>query len=172
MIESYEGKAPVIHASAYVHPMATVIGEVEIGQQSSIWPAAVLRGDDGLIRIGDQSSVQDGSVLHTTTDKSRVIVGNRVTVGHNVTLHGGIVSDDVIVGMGSIILDNAHIGPHVIVGAGTLVPMGKQVPSGVLIVGAPFRVVRELTDDDLAWIDESWRSYTDRTKRFRARDGL
>ena len=169
MIEAMPPHTPVIHPTAYVHDAAVVIGEVEIGAQSSIWPAAVLRGDDGLIRVGERSSVQDGSVVHTTTGKSVSVGGDRVTVGHNVTLHGATVEDDVIVGMGSILLDNAHIGRHVVVGAGTLVPMGKRVPDGVLIVGSPFRVVRALTEQDLEWIEFSWRSYVERAARFASR---
>ena len=169
MIEALPPHTPKIHPTAYVHDAAVVIGEVEIGAQSSIWPAAVLRGDDGLIQVGERTSVQDGSVIHTTTGKSVSIVGDRVTVGHNVTLHGATVEDDVIVGMGSILLDNAHIGRNVIVGAGTLVPMGKRVPDGVLIVGSPFRVVRSLTEQDLEWIEFSWRSYVERAERFASR---
>ena len=170
MIEPLPPHDPVIDPTAYVHSAAVVIGEVEIGAQSSIWPGAVLRGDDGLIRIGSQTSIQDGTVVHTTAGKSVSIVGSRVTVGHNAIVHGATVEDDCIVGMGSILLDNCHIGRNVIVGAGCLVPMGKRVPDGVLIVGSPFRVVRKLTDRDLEWIDHSWRSYVERTARFAARD--
>jgi carbonic anhydrase/acetyltransferase-like protein (isoleucine patch superfamily) len=168
MIETLPPHTPVIDPTAYVHSAAVVIGEVEIGAQSSIWPGAVLRGDDGLIRIGSQTSVQDGTVVHTTAGKSRSIVGDRVTIGHNAIIHGAVVDDDVIVGMGAILLDNAHIGSHVIVGAGALVPMGKRVPDGVLIVGSPFRIVRELTDEDRGWIDYSWRTYVERTERFKS----
>ncbi len=119
-----------------------------------------------MIRIGEGTSIQDGAVVHTTAGKSMSIVGDRVTVGHNVTVHGATVEDDIIVGMGSILLDNCHISRNVIVGAGTLVPMGKVVPEGVLVFGSPFRVVRELTDKDLEWIDSSWKSYVERAARF------
>ena len=170
MIEPLSPHEPVVHPSAYVHSAAVVIGEVEIGAESSIWPGAVLRGDDGLIRIGAATSIQDGAVVHTTAGKSVSLVGDRVTVGHNAIVHGATVDDDVIVGMGSILLDNCHIGRHVIVGAGTLVPMGKRVPDGVLIVGSPFRVVRQLTEEDLEWIEYSWKSYVERSIRFAARD--
>lgn len=170
MIEPLHPHVPWVDPSAYVHAAAVVIGEVTIGAQSSIWPGAVLRGDDGLIQIGAQTSIQDGTVVHTTAGKSVSVVGDRVTVGHNAIVHGATVRDDVIVGMGSILLDNCHIGRHVIVGAGTLVPMGKRVPDGVLIVGSPFRVVRELTEEDLQWIEYSWKSYVERTARFAARD--
>ena len=109
-LEPYRAHAPQIDATAYVHAAATVIGWVEVGAQSSIWPTAVLRGDDGAIRIGAQTSIQDGSVVHMTTGLSEVSVGDRVTVGHKVILHGCKVEDECLIGMGAIILDNAVIG--------------------------------------------------------------
>jgi len=170
VIESYLGESPVIAPSAYVHAAATVIGQVEIQAEASIWPCAVLRGDDGLIRIGARSSIQDGSVAHTTTELSQTLIGEQVTVGHNVTLHGCIVEANSIIGMGSILLDNCHIGERVLVGAGTLVPSNKQIPDGVLVLGQPARVIRELTDEELEWIQFSWRSYVERAHRFASRD--
>ena len=164
MIEPYLGELPVIDPTAYVHDRATIIGKVTIGAECSIWPGVVMRGDDGRIVIGKQTSVQDGTVVHLTEGMSETMVGDRVTVGHNVTLHGCIVEDDVIVGMGSILLDNARIGKGSIVGAGTLVPMNKTVPSGVLVLGNPFKVVRELTDKDRQWIEFSWRTYVDKAR--------
>src|SRR5256885_673851 len=162
MIESFQGIAPVIDLTAFVHDRATLIGKVTIGPQSSIWPGAVLRGDDGRIVIGAKTSVQDGSVVHLTEGLSETVVGDRVTVGHLVTLHGCRVEDDVIVGMGSILLDNARIGKGTIVGAGTLVPMNKTVPAGVLVLGNPFQVVRELTEKDRQFIEFSWRAYVEK----------
>lgn len=168
MIEPYLGESPVIDPSAFVHPAATLIGKVTIGAECSIWPGVVMRGDDGRIVIGSQTSVQDGTVVHLTEGLSESIVGSRVTVGHNVTLHGCVVEDDVIVGMGSILLDNARIGKGSIVGAGTLVPMNKTVPPGVLVLGNPFKVVRELTDKDRQWIEFSWRSYVEKARNHAA----
>lgn len=168
MIEPYLGERPVIDPTAFVHAGATVIGKVTIGAECSIWPGAVLRGDDGRIVVGPQTSIQDGTVVHLTEDLSETIIGARVTVGHNVTLHGCVVEDEVIVGMGSILLDNARVGKGSIVGAGTLVPMNKTIPSGVLALGNPFRVVRELTEKDRAWIAFSWRSYVEKSRRYAA----
>ena len=165
MIEPFLGELPLIDPTAWVHDRATLIGKVTIGAESSVWPGAVLRGDDGRIVIGPQTSVQDGTVIHTTEGLSETIVGARVTVGHNVILHGCIVEEDVIVGMGSILLDNARIGKGTILGAGTLVPMNKTVPSGVLALGNPFRVVRELTDKDRQWIEFSWRTYVEKARK-------
>lgn len=168
MIEPYLGDVPQIDPTAFVHDRATLIGKVTIGPECSIWPGVVMRGDDGRIVIGPQTSVQDGTVVHLTEGMSETMVGARVTVGHNVTLHGCVVEDEVIVGMGSILLDNARIGKRSIVGAGTLVPMNKTVPSGVLVLGNPFRVVRELTEKDYQWIEFSWRSYVDKAQKHAA----
>lgn len=165
MIENYLDFEPQIDESAWVHAAATVIGRVRIGPESSIWPAAVLRGDDGEIVIGSQTSVQDGCVVHLTSNLSNTHVGDRVTIGHNATIHGCTIGNDCIIGMGSILLDNARIGNHVIVGAGTLIPMNKEIPDGVLVVGNPFRVVRELRDADREWIDFSWRHYVENARR-------
>jgi carbonic anhydrase/acetyltransferase-like protein (isoleucine patch superfamily) len=167
MIETFEGVSPIIDPTAFVHAAATLIGKITIGAESSVWPGVVMRGDDGNIVVGTQSSIQDGTVVHLTDQLSNTIVGNRVTVGHNVILHGCIVEDEVIVGMGSILLDNARIGKGSILGAGSLVPMNKTVPSGVLAFGNPFKVVRELTDKDRQWIEFSWRSYVDKMKLHR-----
>lgn len=167
MLESYLEHRPVVDPTAFVHARATLIGQVEVGAESSIWPGVVMRGDDGRIVIGKQTSVQDGTVVHLTDGLSSTIVGDRVTVGHNVILHGCVVEDEVIVGMGSILLDNARIGKGTIVGAGTLVPMNKTVPSGVLVLGNPFRVVRELTEKDRQFIGFSWMSYVEKAKLHR-----
>jgi carbonic anhydrase/acetyltransferase-like protein (isoleucine patch superfamily) len=164
MIEAFQGILPQIDPTAWVHSMATLIGKVTVGPESSIWPGSVLRGDDGRIVIGAQTSVQDGSVVHLTENMSETIVGDRVTVGHNVILHGCVVDSDTIIGMGSILLDNAKVGKGSIVGAGTLVPMNKTVPPGVLVLGNPFKVVRELTDKDRQWIEFSWRTYVDKAR--------
>lgn len=167
MIETYQGHTPQIDPSAWVHALASVIGKVTIGRESSIWPHVTLRGDDGRIVIGEQTSVQDGSVIHLTEDLSETIVGNRVTVGHNVTLHGCVVEDECIVGMGSVLLDNCRIGAGTIVGAGTVIPMNKKIPPGVLVLGNPFRVVRELAEKDRQFIEFSWRSYVAKLKLHR-----
>lgn len=167
MLETFQGSAPAVDPTAFVHDRATVIGKVVIGPESSVWPHVTMRGDDGRIVIGSQTSIQDGSVVHLTDGLSETMVGNRVTVGHNVTLHGCIVEDDVIVGMGSILLDNARIGRGTIVGAGTVIPMNKVIPAGVLVLGNPFRVVRELTEKDHQFIEFSWRAYVEKLKQHR-----
>ncbi len=168
MIERFESHAPVVPASAFVHATAAVIGDVVLGEQSSVWPAASLRGDHGPIRIGARTSIQDGSVAHTTGGLSEVVVGDGCTIGHRVILHGCRVADHVLVGMGAILLDNCELSEWTLVGAGTLVTARKKFPPGVMILGNPGKVVRELTEDERRWIDMSWRTYVDFTARFLA----
>ncbi len=171
MIEPYLQYTPEIDPTAYVHKAATIIGRVKIGKEASVWPCAVLRGDDGPITIGAQSSIQDGTVVHLTHHFSTVEVGERVTVGHNACLHGCTIGEETIVGMGSILMDNCKVGKNVIIGAGTVVPMNKTIPDGVLVFGNPFKIVRELNEKDLKFIDYSWKWYVEQGATFAERDG-
>ncbi len=171
MIESYLQYKPEIDPSAYLHKACTIIGRVKVEAEVSIWPGAVLRGDDGPILIRKQSNIQDGTVVHLTHDFSGVDVGERVTVGHNACLHGCRIGNETIVGMGSILMDNCEIGSHVIIGAGTVIPMRKKVPDGVLIFGNPFKIVRDLTDKDLRMIEYSWKWYVEQGRTYAERDG-
>lgn len=170
MQEPFEGHQPQIDPEAFVHRAAVVIGEVTLGALSSVWPTATLRGDDGPIRIGARSSIQDGTVIHNTEGLSTTTVGDRVTVGHRVILHGCTVGDDCIIGMGCIILDNAVIEPGCIVGAGALIPPGKRVETGTVVIGNPMRVLRACTPEDHASIEFSWREYVKRVGQYRVRD--
>ena len=171
MLECFESHVPKVDASAFVHSAAILIGEVEVGPESSVWPTATLRGDDGPIRIGARTSVQDGAVVHNTEGLSTTTVGDRVTVGHRVILHGCTIGDDCIIGMGCIILDNAVVEPGCIVGAGAVIPPGKRVKAGTVVVGNPMRVLRTCTDKDTEFIEYSWREYVKRVAQYRARDG-
>lgn len=159
MIEPFQGCWPEIHPTAFVHPSAIVIGKVKIGPHASIWPTAVLRGDDGEIVIGEGTSIQDGCVVHLTYGLSKTTIGAYVTVGHRVVLHGCTVGERCIIGMGSVLLDNAEVAERVILGAGSLLPPGKKLPSGVLAFGNPAKVARELTSSDLEGIERSWQGY-------------
>lgn len=172
MIEPFEQHQPHIDPAAYVHAAATIIGEVTVGAESSVWPGATLRGDDGPIIIGAQTSIQDGSVLHNTEGHSTTRVGNRVTVGHRAVLHGCTVEDECIIGMGCIILDNAVVERGSIVGAGALVPPGKRVRAGTVVVGNPSQLLRECSADDTKFIAYSWGEYVKRVAQYRARDGV
>ena len=170
MIESYEGVFPEIHEEAFVHSSSVVIGHVVVGKESTLWPNTTLRGDDGKIVIGERTSIQDNTVIHMTENLSSTQIGNQVTVGHGVVLHGCQVGDNVIVGMGSTLLDNAVIGENSIVGANSLVTANKTFPPGSLIMGSPAKVVRPLTEKEMSWIEYSWKRYVEQGRRYRKRD--
>ena len=168
MLEALRGKHPLVDPTAFVHASAVLIGEVTVGPRASIWPAAVLRGDDGAIVIGADTSIQDGTVIHATEGVSHTTVGARVTVGHKVILHGCTIGDDCLIGMGSLVLDNAVVEPWSFVAAGTLIPPNKVVRSGEMVMGNPFRVVRSLTPKDREWIEYAWTVYVKRAKEYMA----
>lgn len=153
-VRSFEGLTPVLGEGVFVDQSAVVIGDVEIGAHSSIWPMTVVRGDIHRIRIGERTSIQDGSVVHVThagpfnPDGFPCTIGNDVTVGHKVMLHGCTIQDRVLVGMGATVMDGAVVESDVIIGAGSLVAPGKTLNSGWLYVGSPARAVRQLTDEE------------------------
>lgn len=138
---------PALHPTAFVAAGAVIIGSVEVGAESSIWYGSILRGDINRIIVGTQSNVQDGCVLHVSDDYP-CILGERVTVGHRAVVHACTVEDEVLIGMGAIILDGAVIGARSIVAAGALVTKGKIIPEGSLVVGSPARVIRSLTAEE------------------------
>src|SRR5690606_32261559 len=164
-IRPYQDKRPLLGERVYVDPSAVVIGDVELGADSSVWPLAVIRGDMHRIRIGARTSVQDGSVLHIThagpfnPDGFALTVGDEVTVGHKVTLHGCTLGSRILVGMGAIIMDGAVVEDEVVIGAGTLVPPGKRLESGFLYVGSPARQARPLTEKERAFFSYSAQNY-------------
>jgi len=159
-------KQPQLGDNAWIAPNATVIGDVRLGANSSIWWNATLRGDNDPIHIGDNTNIQDGSVLHTD-EGVPMHIGNNVTVGHLVMLHGCTVGDGSLIGIGSVILNRAVIGKGCIVGANTLIPEGKVFPDRVLIVGSPGKVVRELSDQDVANLQKSAEHYVANASRYR-----
>jgi len=161
MIESIMGHSPVIHESAFVHQRATIIGQVIIEEGASIWPGVVLRGDMGLIKIGKNSSIQDGTICHMTLGFSSTIVGNNVTVGHGVILHGCIIEDDCLIGMGSIILDEAHIGHSSFIAAGSLITGRKTIAPESFMCGSPARFVRPVNEKEKAMCKASVQTYLD-----------
>ncbi len=167
-IYKIDQKTPQIAASAWVAPNATVIGDARLGDNVSIWWNAVLRGDNDPIHIGANSNIQDGSVLHTD-EGVPMHIGANVTVGHMVMLHGCTVGDNSLIGIGSVILNRAVIGTHSIVGANTLIPEGKVFPDGVLIVGSPGKVVRELSEEEKARLQKSADHYVDNARRYASR---
>ena len=166
MIYDLEKNVPEVHSDAWVAPNATIIGKVKLEKNSSIWFNAVLRGDIEPIVIGEKSNIQDGSVLHTDPGYP-LTVGKGVTVGHMVMLHGCKISDDTLIGIGSIILNNAKIGKNCIVGANTLITENKTIPDNSLVVGSPGRVLRKVTDEEIKAILENGKHYVDISKKYK-----
>ena len=149
IVRRFAGKSPRLGRDVFLADNAAVIGDVEIGDESSVWFGSVLRGDVGWIRIGARSNVQDLSTVHMTTSISNTEIGDDVTIGHGVIIHGARVCSGALIGMGSILLDNATIGEEALVGAGSLVPACMQVPPRRLVLGRPAKIVRELDPEDL-----------------------
>jgi len=166
MIRAFKQYTPSIATTAFVDPTALVIGNVFVGEEVSIWPMAVVRGDVNKIDIGDRTNIQDGSVLHVAHEDIEygvhgfgLKIGRDVTVGHRVVLHGCTIHDEVLCGIGSIIMDGAVVGSHVIVGAGSLVPPGKVLESGYLWLGTPVKKIRPLTAEEIAYFKYSAQHY-------------
>lgn len=166
MIQGFLHHLPNIAQGAYVHPTAVLIGQVNIARGSSIWPNTTLRGDDGPIHIGEDSSIQDGSTIHCTEGLSFTTIGDRVTVGHHVILHGCTIEDDCLIGMGAIVMDGAVVKKGSVVGAGALIPPNKTVEAGTLVLGNPARKIRDCNDKDRDLIEFSWREYAKRTLEY------
>ncbi len=156
---------PEIDPSAFIHPDAVIIGQVRIGAESSVWPSAVLRGDHGTIEVGARTSVQDGTVVHTTHEWPTVI-GTECVVGHNAHLEGCVVGDRCLIGSGSVTLNRATVGDGALVGASALVPEGFKVPPGSMALGVPVKI-RELKFPD-GWIDSPMQTYVESARRYRA----
>jgi carbonic anhydrase/acetyltransferase-like protein (isoleucine patch superfamily) len=157
-------KRPQIDPESWIAPDATLIGDVRLGRNASVWWKATLRGDNDPIVIGEHSNVQDGSVLHTDIG-APLAIGRGVTIGHLVMLHGCTIEDGALIGIGATILNHARIGRHSIVGANALIPEGRVFPERSLIIGAPGRVVRELRDDEVAALANSAAHYVDKWRR-------
>jgi len=160
MLRIFRNHAPKVAPSAYVDDSAQVIGDVVIGEESSVWMNAVVRGDVNHIRIGNRTNIQDGTVVHVMRDPPHpTVVGDDVTVGHGVVLHGCTVANRCLIGMGAILLNGSSVGEDCIVAAGTLLPEGMAVPERSLVMGSPGRVRRALTDDEIAFILQSAQNY-------------
>lgn len=159
MIKTFQNTAPKIHASAFIAEDAVVIGDVEIGEQASVWYGSILRGDVNFIRIGARTNIQDGSVIHVSRETHSTVLEEEITVGHRVTLHGCYVEKGCLIGIGAIILDGARIGKNSLVAAGSLVTPGTQIPERSLVMGSPARVKRELTEEEVRDLEKFWRNY-------------
>jgi len=164
MIRSYQGKIPVVPSSCYVDLSAQVIGDVELGESASIWMNAVVRGDVNSIRIGAGSNVQDCAVLHGMRNLYPVLVGERCTIGHNATVHGCVVEDEVLIGIGAVVLNDARIGEGSIIAAGAVIPEHTVIPANSLVAGVPGKVRRTLGDEDRKLIRMYAQNYLDYTR--------
>lgn len=164
-IRSFQGKSPNIGEGVYIDPKSVVIGNVVLGDDVSVWPMAVIRGDVNHITIGNSCSIQDGAILHVTHDGpytvggQPLILGQGITVGHHAVLHGCTIDDYCLIGMGSVILDKVYVKQHVIIGAGSVVTPGKILESGHLYLGNPARAIRKLTAQELEHLEYSAQHY-------------
>ena len=159
MLRAYRGRLPVVHPTAYVDQAAHVIGDVEIGAESSVWMNAVVRGDVNTIRIGARSNVQDGVIVHVMHETHPTVVGDDVTIGHGAIVHGCTVGHRVLIGMGAILLNGVTVGEDSIVAAGTLLPEGTAVPPRSMVMGSPGKVRRLLTKAEIASILDYAQNY-------------
>jgi carbonic anhydrase/acetyltransferase-like protein (isoleucine patch superfamily) len=163
MLRSYRGTLPRVHPTAYIDASAQVIGDVEIGEESSVWMSVVIRGDVHRVRIGRRTNIQDGTVVHVMKDAHATTVGDAVTVGHGAILHGCTIEDQCLIGMGAILLNGAKVGTQSIVAAGTLVVEGATIPPRSLVMGSPGKVKRLLTHSEIEGIQK----YADRYVQYR-----
>ena len=171
MIRPFRGKRPQIHPTAFIEESAQVIGDVRVGEHSSVWFGAVVRGDVFHIRIGDRTNVQDGTVIHVSNGTHATILEDEVTVGHNVTLHGCYIERGCLVGIGSIVMDGCRIAGGGML-AGALLSPGTIIPPRSLVMGVPARVKRQLTDEETADLDTFWKNYVEYTRVYREEYGI
>ena len=171
VLRSYNGHRPVIGRDVFLAETCALIGDVTVGDNASIWYSTVLRGDVMPIVIGQRTSMQDGTIVHTTTGKFAAVVGNDCTIGHGVILHGCTVEDWCLIGMGSTILDGARIGRGSLVGAGALVTPGTDIPPGSLVIGSPAKVKRPIHDKEREQIDYGAKHYVELAARYLAAGG-
>lgn len=162
MIRPFKGVTPTIDASAYVDESAQVIGDVQIGAESSVWMNVVLRGDVNHIRIGKRTNIQDLTMVHVMRDTHPTLIGDDVTVGHSAVVHGTTIEDRVLIGMGAVLLNGVHIEPDCVIAAGTLITEGTRIPARSLVMGRPGTVRRQLTDEEVAeirWYADNYVAY-------------
>ena len=166
-VQKFNSILPTVHDTAFVAENAFVIGDVEIGEDSSVWFGSVIRGDVNYIRVGARTNIQDHTIIHVNSGTHPTILEDEITVGHRVTLHGCYVESGCLVGIGSIILDGARVGSKSLIAAGSLVTPNTQIPPRSLVMGSPARVKRELTDNELAGMVENWQHYVELKNQYR-----
>ncbi len=161
MIRDFKGVSPKVHDTAFIAEDAVVIGDVEIGEDASVWFGSIVRGDVNYIRIGARTNIQDLTIIHVSSNAHATVIEDEVTVGHRVVLHGCHVERGCLIGIGAILMDGVRVGAQSLVGAGSLLTPGTIIPPKSLVIGSPARVKRELTDDERAYLDKSWRNYVE-----------
>ena len=166
ILRGYEGKQPRIGRNVFVAENAALIGDVDLAEDVSIWYGAVLRGDIHYIRIGARTNIQDNSVLHVEHETGPVVLAEEITVGHHAVVHGCTVGRGALIGIGARVLSHARVGEQALIGAGAVVTEGMEVPPRTLVLGVPGKVKRDLTKDELARLDRSWRNYVDYKNRY------
>lgn len=166
MLKPFGDKTPKIHETAFVTDDAIVIGDVEVGEDASIWFGSIIRGDVNYIRIGARTNIQDGGVIHVSSKTHPTILEDEITVGHRVTLHGCRVETGCLIGIGAILLDGVRVGKNSLVAAGSLLTPGTEIPPRSLVMGSPAKIKRELTNDELAGLQRSWRNYVELKKQY------
>ena len=171
MIRTYKGIRPQIASNAFIETSAQVIGDVQIGEHSSVWFNCVIRGDVHYIRVGHSTNIQDGTVIHVTNGRFPTEIGNHVTIGHGVMVHGCTIKDRSLVGIGSIILDNAIIGEESFIAAGSLVTPGTVIPPRSMVMGSPAKVRREVTESEIELINRHWQNYIEYKNNYMAELG-
>ena len=167
VIITYKGITPKIDPSVFIADGVYIIGDVEIGKDSSVWFNTVIRGDVNFIRIGERTNIQDNTVVHVTNKKFPTHIGSNVTIGHSAVIHACTIQDFSLIGMGAVILDDANIGKYSLVAAGAVVPMGMQVPEGVLAAGVPAKIIRPLTEEERTFLIQSAQNYIDYVATYR-----
>ncbi len=159
MIKDFQNTRPKIHETAFVAENAVIIGDVEIGEQSSVWYGSILRGDVNYIRVGNRTNIQDASVIHVSSKTHPTILEDEITLGHRVTLHGCYIETGCLIGIGAIILDGVRVGENSLVAAGSLLTPDTIIPPRSLVMGMPAKVKRELDDEEIKNLERFWRNY-------------
>lgn len=166
MIRPFKNLVPRVHESVFIAENATVIGDVEIGANSSVWFNAVLRGDVNSIRVGARTNIQDAAIIHVTTALFATVLEDEITVGHRATLHGCLIESNCLIGIGATVLDGARIGNNSLVAAGALVTPGTQIPPRSLVMGSPAKVKRRLSDEEVENLRHFWQNYVELGKAY------
>lgn len=168
VLSPFNDKMPQVHRSVYVHASVHIIGDVIVGEDSSLWPNVVVRGDVNQVRIGARTNIQDNSTVHVTHNRFATIIGDDVTAGHNVVLHGCTIGNCCLIGIGAIVLDGVVIGTECLIGAGALLTPGTTIAPQQLVLGSPAKAVRPLRAEELAHLAQSARNYVERGRQYRA----